>query len=106
MFSRPFWSGRILQPINFHCIFNDIFDRYQREVVEPRVAAAGESCAPHPAPRRGMIEVPVNVEEGFIASDWEILGGEYFARKEWSKEDAANGLIEAGTLKLYHRPGQ
>ncbi|GIV64061.1 MAG: hypothetical protein KatS3mg045_1400 [Bellilinea sp.] len=26
-------------------IFNDIFDRYQREVVEPRVAAAGESCA-------------------------------------------------------------
>ncbi|MEW6505030.1 MAG: hypothetical protein AB1457_13800 [Chloroflexota bacterium] len=61
---------------------------------------------PHPAPRRGMIEVPVNVEEGFIASDWEILGGEYFARKEWIKEDAANGLIEAGTLKLYHRPGQ
>ncbi len=54
----------------------------------------------------GMMGLPVNPEEGFIASDWEMLGGEYFARKEWTKEDAANGLIEVGTFKLYHRPGR
>lgn len=43
---------------------------------------------------------------GFVMQDWEILGGEYFAKKEWIKEDADLGLVEAGTFKLYHRPGQ
>src|SRR5665648_96250 len=43
---------------------------------------------------------------GFVMEDWEILGGEYFAKKEWIKEDADLGLVEAGTFKLYHRPGQ
>jgi hypothetical protein len=43
---------------------------------------------------------------GFMMENWEILGGEYFAKKEWIKEDASLGLVEAGTFKLYHRPGQ
>jgi hypothetical protein len=42
---------------------------------------------------------------GFVLQDWEILGNEYFAKKEWITEDAAEGLTEAGTFKLYHRPG-
>jgi hypothetical protein len=43
---------------------------------------------------------------GYVTEDWEIIGGEYFAKKEWIKEDAGLGLVEAGTFKLYHRPGQ
>ena len=43
---------------------------------------------------------------GFVMEDWEVMGGEYFAKKEWIKEDAGLGLVEAGTFKLYHRPGQ
>ncbi len=43
---------------------------------------------------------------GFVAEEWEVMGGEYFAKKEWVKEDGGLGLVEAGTLKLYHRPGQ
>lgn len=54
----------------------------------------------------GIIDLPINPEEGYLAKDWEILGGEYFAKKEWIKEQPADGLIEAGTLKLYHRPGK
>jgi hypothetical protein len=42
---------------------------------------------------------------GYIAEDWEVTGGEYFAKKEWIKEQGDLGLTEAGTLKLYHRPG-
>jgi hypothetical protein len=38
----------------------------------------------------------------FTASDWDILGGAYYAKKEWIK--SGNGLTEAGTLKLYHTP--
>ena len=49
---------------------------------------------------------PVSAGMGFVVEDWEILGGEYFAKKEWIKEDASLGLVEAGTFKLYHRPGQ
>ena len=49
---------------------------------------------------------PVSAGMGFVVEDWEILGGEYFAKKEWIKEDADLGLVEAGTFKLYHRPGQ
>jgi hypothetical protein len=42
---------------------------------------------------------------GYIAEDWELQSGDYLAKKEWIKEDASLGLTEAGTLKLYHRPG-
>lgn len=43
----------------------------------------------------------------FVVTEWEILGGEYFAKKEWIKADSEGlGLTEAGTFKLYHRPGQ
>jgi hypothetical protein len=41
---------------------------------------------------------------GFLLDHWEVTGGEYFARKEWVKEDASLGLVERGTFKLYHRP--
>jgi hypothetical protein len=42
---------------------------------------------------------------GYIADNWEVSGGEYFAKKEWIKDQGDLGLTEAGTLKLYHRPG-
>jgi len=42
---------------------------------------------------------------GYIAEDWDLQSGDYLAKKEWIKEDASLGLTEAGTLKLYHRPG-
>ena len=52
-------------------------------------------------------DVPaVDPGSGFLLENWEILGGEYFAKKEWTKEDADLGLVEVGTFKLYHRPGQ
>jgi hypothetical protein len=54
----------------------------------------------------GMMDLPINPEEGLLASDWEILGGEYFAKKEWTKENTEAGIIEVGTFKLYHRPGR
>ena len=43
---------------------------------------------------------------GFKFTDWEVTGGEYYAKKEWIKEDGSLGIYEAGTMKLYHRPGQ
>jgi hypothetical protein len=42
---------------------------------------------------------------GYLATDWEVTGGEYYAKKEWIKEMGDLGLVESGTLKLYHRPG-
>jgi hypothetical protein len=47
-----------------------------------------------------------SVETGLTATQWEILGGEQFARKEWIRDATTNGIhdIEAGTLKLFHRP--
>ena len=45
-------------------------------------------------------------EAGVVLEGWEVMGGEYFAKKEWIKEDAGLGLVEAGTFKLYHRPGK
>ncbi len=47
-----------------------------------------------------------SIGSGFLMENWEIMGGEYFAKKEWTKEDASLGLVEVGTFKLYHRPGQ
>ena len=52
----------------------------------------------------GMPALPSGV--GFLAEDWEVFGNEYFAKKEWTKEDAGLGVVEVGTFKLYHRPGQ
>ncbi|MBI4927355.1 MAG: hypothetical protein HY835_06290 [Anaerolineae bacterium] len=43
---------------------------------------------------------------GFNVEDWEIFGNEYFAKKEWIKDDGGASIQEAGTFKLYHRPGQ
>ncbi len=40
---------------------------------------------------------------GYIAIDWEVFGGEYFAKKEWIKE--SGNIVETGTFKLYHTPG-
>jgi len=41
---------------------------------------------------------------GFVFENWEILGDEYYAKREWIGEDAGLGITEAGTLKLYHLP--
>jgi len=41
---------------------------------------------------------------GFIAENWEIFGDEYFAKIEWIREDSGEGIVEAGTFKLYHTP--
>ena len=41
---------------------------------------------------------------GFVLEGWEILGDEYYAKREWINEDAGLGLTEAGTAKLYHLP--
>jgi hypothetical protein len=41
---------------------------------------------------------------GFVATDWEIFGNEYFAKKEWIKTNGESGVTEVGTFKLYHRP--
>ncbi|HEX9595434.1 MAG TPA: hypothetical protein VF982_01030, partial [Anaerolineales bacterium] len=43
-------------------------------------------------------------ETGWITRDWEILGGELFAEKEW---DLVNAQIsEEGSFELHHTPGQ
>jgi len=41
---------------------------------------------------------------GFLVEGWEIFGDEFFAKKEWILESASDGVVEAGTFKLYHRP--
>jgi hypothetical protein len=41
---------------------------------------------------------------GYIAIDWEVFGDEYYAKKEWIKDDGE--AVEAGSFKLYHTPGQ
>jgi hypothetical protein len=38
----------------------------------------------------------------FLATDWEIFGNAYFAKKEWIK--TGEDIVEAGTFKLYHTP--
>lgn len=45
-----------------------------------------------------------SLTDGFIAKDWEILGGDLFAQKEWTKEQSSVGTTESGTMKLYHKP--
>jgi len=56
------------------------------------------------APGLGMPSLPSGA--GFMAEDWEVFGNEYFAKKEWTKEVGGLGVVEVGTFKLYHRPGQ
>ena len=41
---------------------------------------------------------------GFLAENWEVTGGEYFAKLEWIRDDAGTGITETGTFKLYHKP--
>jgi len=54
----------------------------------------------------GMSLPSMTAGMGFKLTDWEVTGGEYYAKKEWIKEDGSLGIYEAGTMKLYHRPGQ
>lgn len=55
---------------------------------------------PMPAPQ-------IPAEGGFLALDWTVTPGDsLLASKEWVKDDGSAGIVEAGTLKLYHRPGQ
>jgi len=57
-------------------------------------------------PAGGMSLPSMTAGMGFRLTDWEVTGGEYYAKKEWIKEDSSLGIYEAGTMKLYHRPGQ
>jgi hypothetical protein len=43
---------------------------------------------------------------GFVATNWNILGGELFAQKVWSFSTSvkATRIAESGNFKLYHRP--
>jgi hypothetical protein len=43
-------------------------------------------------------------DSGYVTTNWEIFGDEYFAKKEWIKENGE--IVETGTFKLYHTPGQ
>ncbi len=44
-------------------------------------------------------------EGGFVATAWDIYGGEEYAKKEWSTTGYAGGAItESGYFVLYHRP--
>lgn len=54
----------------------------------------------------GFAVPAISPSAGFMLEGWEVMGGDYFAKKEWIKEDAGLGLVEAGTFKLYHHPGQ
>ena len=80
---------------------------------EVDMSGAGAAAPPQPMPSFGGMEsgfatitmpaLPSGA--GYIAKDWELQSGDYLAKKEWIKEDASIGLVESGTLKLYHRPG-
>ena len=50
-----------------------------------------------------LADVPIE-GTGFVFTDWEIFGDEYFAKLEWIEE--VGDVVEAETFKLYHRPGQ
>ena len=41
---------------------------------------------------------------GFVAVEWEIIGDDLFAEKEWTKESGS--LAESGTFELHHTPGR
>lgn len=47
-------------------------------------------------------------EGGFVATEWGVLGGQEYAKKEWSKTVPAAGamMTESGSFVLYHRPGE
>jgi hypothetical protein len=45
-------------------------------------------------------------EGGFFLDSWDLTPGDaLMASKEWIKNDSGAGITEAGTLKLYHKPG-
>ncbi len=56
---------------------------------------------------------PAHIDEAkgavYRFTDWQILGGELFAKKEWQKVavyrfDIAGDQVETGSFTLYHRP--
>ena len=51
-------------------------------------------------------EADASAEGGFTAADWEIFGNEYYAKKEWQIDKPDLNLVEVGTFKLYHKPGE
>ncbi len=52
-----------------------------------------------------MPVMPVVPEaHGFVATGWEMAGGELFATLEWQTQDGGLGLTENGVFNLYHRP--
>jgi hypothetical protein len=42
-------------------------------------------------------------DTGWITVDWDILGGELFAEKEWDLTNAE--VSEQGSFELHHTPG-
>jgi len=77
------------------------------------MSGAGSGAPPQPVPSFSGIEsgfpafsMPAIPGAAYIAEGWELQSGDYLAKKEWIKEDASLGLVESGTLKLYHKPGQ
>jgi hypothetical protein len=42
---------------------------------------------------------------GFLADDWEVMGGELFAQKEWDMNQSGASVVENGSMKLFHTPG-
>jgi hypothetical protein len=54
----------------------------------------------------GLPSIDIPDGAGLMMEDWEIFGNDYYAKKEWIKEEGSLGVIEVGTFKLYHRPGQ
>ena len=80
---------------------------------EVDMSGAGSGAPPQPVPSFSGIEsgfpafsMPAIPGAAYIAEGWELQSGDYLAKKEWIKEDASLGLVESGTLKLYHKPGQ
>ncbi len=73
---------------------------------ELSLQSGGPAAIPDPTTILGVGAMPNfgGQGPGFVAEDWEIFGEEYFAKKEWQKEEAEYGIIEVGTFKLYHRP--
>ncbi len=49
-------------------------------------------------------EMELDMVQGFVTKGWEILGKEYYAKKEWILESTEDKVFEAGTFKLYHKP--
>ena len=96
--SAPLWTG-IYIVLHYPTEFKG--DQSAPAPAQPGMDLSGGA---NPMASFNVPDVPPGT--GFIVSDWEIFGKEYFAKKEWIKEDKGLGITERGTFKLYHRPGQ